>query len=55
MFLESSRSKFIGYTLGRWVPPQSQPGGLPIRGGLQQRQIGWGQRSPELAGSFLRW
>uniref|UniRef100_A0A8C3Y970 Striatin interacting protein 1 n=1 Tax=Catharus ustulatus TaxID=91951 RepID=A0A8C3Y970_CATUS len=33
MFLESSRSKFIGYTLGRWV--QSQPsaatgGGLPF-------------------------
>lgn len=24
MFLESSRSKFIGYTLGRWVP--AKPG-----------------------------
>lgn len=38
MFLESSRSKFIGYTLGRWV--QSQPSAA-IMGGLWKRPI-WG-------------
>lgn len=32
MFLESSRSKFIGYTLGRWVQsqPSAAPGGWPV-------------------------
>lgn len=38
MFLESSRSKFIGYTLGRWV--QSQPSAA-VMGGLWGRPI-WG-------------
>uniref|UniRef100_A0A8C8B5B3 Striatin interacting protein 1 n=1 Tax=Otus sunia TaxID=257818 RepID=A0A8C8B5B3_9STRI len=35
MFLESSRSKFIGYTLGRWVPAEP-PWGAADLGGLQQ-------------------
>uniref|UniRef100_A0A8C0FSG5 Striatin interacting protein 1 n=1 Tax=Bubo bubo TaxID=30461 RepID=A0A8C0FSG5_BUBBB len=34
MFLESSRSKFIGYTLGRWVPAEP-PWGAADLGGLQ--------------------
>lgn len=38
MFLESSRSKFIGYTLGRWV--QSQPSAA-TGGGLWERPV-WG-------------
>lgn len=38
MFLESSRSKFIGYTLGRWV--QSQPRAA-VLGGLWDRPV-WG-------------
>lgn len=37
MFLESSRSKFIGYTLGRWV--QSQPRAA-IGGGCGTGQLG---------------
>lgn len=32
MFLESSRSKFIGYTLGRWVPAEPAWGAADLRG-----------------------
>lgn len=46
MFLESSRSKFIGYTLGRWV--QGQPSAAILGGGqfggcfcLCRESLGW--------------
>lgn len=32
MFLESSRSKFIGYTLGRWVPAEPAWGAADLGG-----------------------
>lgn len=62
MFLESSRSKFIGYTLGRWVSAEPAWGAADLRGVVTEAaSVGvlsasaWQQRSPELTGSFLGW
>lgn len=45
MFLESSRSKFIGYTLGRWVPAELSWGTVGV-GVLWQRLLVWGLLLP---------
>lgn len=57
MFLESSRSKFIGYTLGRWVSAEPAEGATSLGGLLNWLGLPlsrpWLWRSPVLALSGL--